>query len=66
MLLIPGLLIDCLDFHFESTMPKDTSDILLRLRGLMNDAKLGNGLAAYIVPSCDAHNSEFLCPTVIF
>jgi hypothetical protein len=47
-------------------MRKITSDILRRVRTLMKDPIHTNGevLAAYIVPSCDAHNSEYLCPRV--
>lgn len=43
---------------------KDTTKVLTRLRSLMKDTKLLNGieLSAYIIPSTDAHNSEYLSP----
>merc|ERR1719233_2607265 len=41
--------------------PKDTRRILSDLRKLMKDRRyVQEPLAAYIVPSCDAHNSEYL------
>ena len=41
--------------------PKDTSVILTSLRAAMKDRRyVSEPLAAYIVPSCDAHNSEYL------
>jgi hypothetical protein len=41
--------------------PKDTAPILNALRKLMKDRRyVQEPLAAYIVPSCDAHNSEYL------
>ena len=41
--------------------PKDTAPILTALRKLMKDRRyVQEPLAAYIVPSCDAHNSEYL------
>jgi len=41
--------------------PKDTHKILSDLRKLMKDRRyVQEPLAAYIVPSCDAHNSEYL------
>jgi len=41
--------------------PKDTSVILTCLRAAMKDRRyVSEPLAAYIVPSCDAHNSEYL------
>ena len=45
-----------------STMaPKDTHRILSDLRKLMKDRRyVQEPLSAYIVPSCDAHNSEYL------
>jgi len=47
---------------YSSTMaPKDTHKILSDLRKLMKDRRyVQEPLAAYIVPSCDAHNSEYL------
>jgi len=47
---------------YSSTMaPKDTNKILSDLRKLMKDRRyVQEPLAAYIVPSCDAHNSEYL------
>jgi len=47
-------------------MRKITSEILRRLRALMKDPLHTGGevLSAYIVPSCDAHNSEYLCERV--
>ena len=43
---------------------RDTTKLLIRLRALMNDAQLLNGkrIQAYIVPSSDAHGSEYLNP----
>lgn len=43
-------------------MRKQTSEILRRLRQLMRDPKYTGAekLSAYIVPSSDAHNSEYL------
>jgi len=44
--------------------PKDTSYILSSLRKAMKDRKyVAEPLAAYIIPSCDAHNSEYLANT---
>ena len=41
--------------------PKDTYPILNSLRKLMKDRRyVQEPLVAYIVPSCDAHNSEYL------
>jgi Xaa-Pro aminopeptidase len=42
--------------------PKDTTKLLLKLRSLMKDTQLFNGkkLDAYIIPSSDAHGSEYL------
>ena len=41
--------------------PRDTTPILTALRRCLVDRKLVSApLAAYIVPSCDAHNSEYL------
>ena len=41
--------------------PKDSSTVLEALRKVMKDRKyVQEPLAAYIVPSCDAHNSEYL------
>jgi Xaa-Pro aminopeptidase len=42
--------------------PKDTTKLLLKLRSLMKDTQLYNGkqLSAYIIPSSDAHGSEYL------
>lgn len=42
--------------------PKDTTKLLLKLRLLMKDSQLFNGkqLSAYIIPSSDAHGSEYL------
>eukprot|EP00090_Calanus_glacialis_P043927 TRINITY_DN7796_c0_g1_i1.p1 TRINITY_DN7796_c0_g1~~TRINITY_DN7796_c0_g1_i1.p1 ORF type:complete len:620 (+),score=228.62 TRINITY_DN7796_c0_g1_i1:83-1942(+) len=41
--------------------PKDTAPMLTALRKLMKDRRyVQEPLAAYIVPSCDAHNSEYL------
>ena len=47
---------------YLSTMaPKDSGPILTALRKLMKDRRyVQEPLAAYIVPSCDAHNSEYL------
>ncbi len=47
-------------------MRKITTEILRRLRALMKDPLHTGGevLSAYIVPSCDAHNSEYLCERV--
>jgi len=45
---------------------KPTGEILRKLRSLMRDPRVtcvGTGLDAYIVPSCDAHNSEYLADT---
>ena len=44
------------------TMPvRDTTPMLTTLRRCLADRKLVSApLAAYIVPSCDAHNSEYL------
>ena len=40
---------------------RDTTPILTALRRSLADRKLvSTPLAAYIVPSCDAHNSEYL------
>jgi Xaa-Pro aminopeptidase len=40
---------------------KSTSQLLTRMRKLMVDKSLvPRPLSAYIVPSCDAHNSEYL------
>ncbi|CAF0826419.1 unnamed protein product [Brachionus calyciflorus] len=43
---------------------KDTTKLLNQLRHLMKDTSLFNGkqLSAYIIPSTDSHNSEYLCP----
>ena len=43
--------------------PKPTSELIRHLRKLMRDPKITSGqvLDAYIVPSRDAHNSEYLC-----
>ncbi|KAH8333677.1 hypothetical protein KR059_002320, partial [Drosophila kikkawai] len=40
----------------------DTTSILVQLRELMNSVQVGNstGIVAYIVPSTDAHQSEYL------
>lgn len=48
--------------QISTTMaPKDTAPILTALRKLMKDRRyVQEPLAAYIVPSCDAHNSEYL------
>jgi len=48
--------------RYCSTMaPKDTTMILTEVRKLMKDRRyVQEPLAAYIVPSCDAHNSEYL------
>lgn len=45
-------------------LKKDTTKLLAQLRSLMKDSKLLNGieLNAYIIPSTDAHNSEYLSP----
>ena len=41
--------------------PRNTSIILPALRTVMKDRRyVKEPLAAYIVPSCDAHNSEYL------
>ena len=41
--------------------PKDTTMILDGLRKAMKDRRFtAEPLAAYIIPSCDAHNSEYL------
>ena len=41
--------------------PRDTTGILTTVRKLMKDRRyVQEPLAAYIVPSCDAHNSEYL------
>ena len=42
---------------------KDTTKLLAKLRTFMKDASLLNGheIAAYIIPSSDAHGSEYLC-----
>ena len=43
-----------------------SGDILRKLRSLMRDPGVtcvGSGLDAYIVPSRDAHNSEYLADT---
>ena len=41
--------------------PKDSSTVLEALRKVMKDRRyVQEPLAAYIVPSCDAHNSEYL------
>lgn len=41
--------------------PKSTAALLKQLRLLMQDVKIvPEPLNAYIVPSCDAHNSEYL------
>jgi hypothetical protein len=47
-------------------MRKLTTELLRRLRVLMKDPLHTGGevLSAYVVPSCDAHNSEYLCPRV--
>ena len=44
------------------TMPvRDTTPMLTALRRCLADRKLVSApLSAYIVPSCDAHNSEYL------
>ena len=42
---------------------KITTELLRRLRKLMRDPSVnsaGEILNAYIIPSCDAHNSEYL------
>ena len=42
---------------------KDTAKILSHLRGLMREvqiAEVAGGLSAYIVPSSDAHSSEYI------
>lgn len=42
---------------------KDTAKILNQLRSLMKEVRVGdniNGISAYIVPSADAHSSEYL------
>ncbi|RNA06073.1 xaa-Pro aminopeptidase 1 [Brachionus plicatilis] len=43
---------------------KDTTKLLAGLRTLMKDSKILNSieLSAYIIPSTDAHNSEYLSP----
>jgi len=50
--------------HFSSIpnmAPRDTTGILTTVRKLMKDRRyVQEPLAAYIVPSCDAHNSEYL------
>lgn len=42
---------------------KDTTEILLKLRKLMQSlqSKAGSSIAAYIIPSDDAHQSEYIC-----
>jgi len=47
---------------FSSTMsPKDTTALVEAVRKHMKDRRyVQEHLAAYIVPSCDAHNSEYL------
>ena len=42
---------------------KDTTEILIKLRKLMQNlpSKPGTSIAAYIVPSDDAHQSEYIC-----
>jgi hypothetical protein len=46
--------------HFK--MFKETTKLLEKLRVLMrqNDVLFGNQLEAYIIPSSDAHGSEYL------
>ena len=46
----------------STTMPgRDTTVMLTALRKCMKDTKyVRDPLQAYIVPSCDAHNSEYL------
>lgn len=46
----------------SSTM-KDSSRILANLRKMMKDRRhVREPLAAYIIPSCDAHDSEYIAP----
>jgi Xaa-Pro aminopeptidase len=41
--------------------PKDSSAVLASLRAAMKNRRhVAEPLAAYIVPSCDAHSSEYL------
>ncbi|TMW41404.1 hypothetical protein DOY81_013516, partial [Sarcophaga bullata] len=42
---------------------KDTTEILIKLRRLMQNhpSKPGTSIAAYIIPSDDAHQSEYIC-----
>lgn len=42
---------------------KDSSKVLANLRKLMKDRRyVREPLAAYIIPSCDAHDSEYIAP----
>lgn len=45
-------------------LKKETTKLLAQLRSLMKNSELLNGieLSAYIIPSTDAHNSEYLSP----
>jgi len=48
-------------FASSQTMTRDTTSILHSIRKLFKDRKIvTEELSAYIVPSCDAHDSEYL------
>jgi len=49
--------------RYLSTNMKDSSRVLASLRKLMKDRRhVREPLAAYIIPSCDAHDSEYIAP----
>ena len=52
--------------HGSQKTPRISGEILRKLRTLMRDprvTRVGTGLDAYIVPSGDAHHSEYLADT---